>query len=37
LRELDAQGATVILCPLPSEQGIGLALRDRLRKAAREK
>jgi L-threonylcarbamoyladenylate synthase len=37
LRELDARGVSVILCPLPPEQGIGLALRDRLRKAAREK
>lgn len=37
LRELDAKGSTVILCPLPEEKGVGLALRDRLRKAAREK
>ena len=35
LRELDAAGATVILCPLPAEQGLGVAIRDRLRKAAR--
>ena len=35
LRELDAAGATVILCPLPEERGIGAALRDRLLKAAR--
>ena len=35
LRELDAAGATVILCPLPLEQGLGVAIRDRLRKAAR--
>lgn len=35
LRELDALGATVILCPLPEERGIGAALRDRLLKAAR--
>jgi L-threonylcarbamoyladenylate synthase len=35
LRELDAAGATVILCPLPEERGIGVALRDRLLKAAR--
>jgi L-threonylcarbamoyladenylate synthase len=34
LRELDAQGCTLILCPLPSGDGIGAALRDRLRKAA---
>lgn len=35
LRELDAAGATVILCPLPAEKGIGSAIRDRLLKAAR--
>jgi L-threonylcarbamoyladenylate synthase len=35
LRELDAAGATVILCPLPKEQGLGVAIRDRLLKAAR--
>ncbi len=35
LRELDAAGATVILCPLPQEQGLGVAIRDRLLKAAR--
>jgi len=35
LRELDAAGATVILCPLPEEQGLGVAIRDRLFKAAR--
>ena len=35
LRWLDAQGATVIVCPMPPGQGIGVALRDRLRKAAR--
>lgn len=35
LRALDAAGCTVILCPLPSEEGMGTALRDRLRKAAR--
>jgi L-threonylcarbamoyladenylate synthase len=34
LRELDSAGCTVILCPLPSAEGIGAALRDRLRKAA---
>lgn len=33
LRELDAHGCTVILCPLPPETGIGTAIRDRLRKA----
>lgn len=35
LRALDAAGCTVILCPLPSDAGIGAALHDRLRKAAR--
>jgi L-threonylcarbamoyladenylate synthase len=35
LRWLDAQGCTVILCPLPAEEGVGAAIRDRLRKAAR--
>jgi L-threonylcarbamoyladenylate synthase len=34
LRELDSAGATVILCPLPGEEGLGLAIRDRLLKAA---
>jgi L-threonylcarbamoyladenylate synthase len=35
LRWLDAAGATVIVCPLPGERGIGMAIRDRLKKAAR--
>jgi L-threonylcarbamoyladenylate synthase len=35
LRELDSAGATVILCPLPQEEGLGRAIRDRLLKAAR--
>jgi L-threonylcarbamoyladenylate synthase len=35
LRWLDAQGAMAILCPLPAGAGIGLAIRDRLLKAAR--
>lgn len=35
LRALDAAGCAVILCPLPAAEGIGAALRDRLRKAAR--
>jgi len=35
LRWLDSAGATVIICPLPPAQGIGVAVRDRLRKAAR--
>jgi L-threonylcarbamoyladenylate synthase len=34
LRALDAQGCTVILCPLPPALGLGEAIRDRLRKAA---
>jgi L-threonylcarbamoyladenylate synthase len=33
LRELDAQGCATILCPLPREEGIGAAIRDRLIKA----
>jgi L-threonylcarbamoyladenylate synthase len=36
LRALDAEGCTVILCPVPPEDGIGAAIRDRLRKAADE-
>ncbi len=35
LRDLDARGVTSIVCPLPPEQGVGAALLDRLRKAAR--
>jgi L-threonylcarbamoyladenylate synthase len=35
LRELDGAGATVIVCPLPQDVGLGVALRDRLLKAAR--
>ncbi|HEX4030873.1 MAG TPA: L-threonylcarbamoyladenylate synthase [Terracidiphilus sp.] len=35
LRALDAQECTVILCPLPPAEGVGEAIRDRLRKAAR--
>lgn len=35
LRWLDAEGATVIVCPLPGAKGIGVAIRDRLLKAAR--
>lgn len=35
LRALDAQGCTVILCPLPQADGIGAAIRDRLNKAAK--
>jgi L-threonylcarbamoyladenylate synthase len=33
LRALDAQGCGVILCPLPPAEGIGAAIRDRLKKA----
>lgn len=36
LRELDAQGCTIILCPLPPDGGLGAAVRDRLRKAAHQ-
>ena len=35
LRWLDSLGADRILCPLPAENGLGSAIRDRLRKAAR--
>lgn len=34
LRELDARGAAVIVCPVPGADGIGDAVRDRLFKAA---
>jgi L-threonylcarbamoyladenylate synthase len=34
MRALDAEGCTVILCPVPPAEGIGAAIRDRLRKAA---
>lgn len=34
LRELDERGCTVILCPVPPAKGIGVAIRDRLRKAS---
>ena len=33
LRALDAAGCSVILCPLPAAEGIGAAIRDRLKKA----
>jgi L-threonylcarbamoyladenylate synthase len=33
LRALDAEGCTVILCPMPPAEGIGAAIRDRLLKA----
>jgi L-threonylcarbamoyladenylate synthase len=35
LRELDARGCDVIVCPLPPAEGLGAAIRDRLLKAAR--
>ena len=35
LRELDQQGATAIVCPLPEDAGLGAAIRDRLQKAAK--
>ncbi len=35
LRALDEQGVAVIVCPLPPPEGIGLAMRDRLFKAAK--
>lgn len=35
LRYLDKPGVSVILCPLPLGEGLGLALRDRLTRAAR--
>ncbi len=37
LRALDAEGCSVILCPLPPAEGIGAAIHDRLRKAAKAK
>jgi len=36
LRALDEAGVTVILCPMPEGDGVGVALRDRLKKAARK-
>lgn len=35
LRYLDKPGVSVILCPLPPEDGLGMAVRDRLMRAAR--
>ena len=35
LRYLDSAGANVIVCPLPVAEGIGIAMRDRLLKAAK--
>ena len=34
LRSLDVQNCQVIFCPVPPAEGIGAAIRDRLRKAA---
>jgi L-threonylcarbamoyladenylate synthase len=34
LRALDAEGCSVILCPVPPAEGIGAAIRDRLTRAA---
>lgn len=34
LRWLDAQGVTAIVCPMPTAKGIGVAIRDRLTRAA---
>jgi L-threonylcarbamoyladenylate synthase len=34
LRQLDASDCSIILCPMPQGEGIGEAIRDRLRKAA---
>jgi L-threonylcarbamoyladenylate synthase len=36
LRELDGQGCTVILCPVPPDGGIGAAIGDRLHKAGKK-
>ncbi|WP_158944343.1 L-threonylcarbamoyladenylate synthase [Granulicella sp. S190] len=35
LRELDSRDVAIIFCPLPRPEGLGLAIRDRLKKAAR--
>jgi L-threonylcarbamoyladenylate synthase len=35
LRQLDTTGVDVILCPLPPAEGLGIAIRDRLLKAAK--
>jgi L-threonylcarbamoyladenylate synthase len=35
LRQLDAVGVDVILCPMPPAEGLGIAIRDRLAKAAK--
>lgn len=33
-RELDRKGVKVIICPIPSKNGLGMAIRDRLMRAA---
>ena len=35
IRALDESGVEAIVCPMPKPEGIGVALRDRLRKAAK--
>ena len=35
MRALDAEGVTVIVCPLPADEGVGRAICDRLWKSAR--
>lgn len=35
MRALDERGVDVMVCPMPPAEGIGLAIRDRLRKAAK--
>jgi L-threonylcarbamoyladenylate synthase len=35
MRALDDCGVEVMVCPMPPADGIGLAIRDRLRKAAK--
>lgn len=35
LRQLDAAGVTAIVCPMPKGEGVGVAVRDRLTRAAR--
>jgi len=35
LRQLDAVGVDLILCPIPPAEGLGIAIRDRLMKAAK--
>ena len=35
LRALDAAGCSVILCPMPTVEGVGAAIRDRLEKAGK--